>query len=258
MQSSDAFQVEAATPEALLAHLRDLAKDDRQQAVVEVATRALPSIQAREANAADAETCRLTMLALFQLGDWEPGYVWRMRALVRAAASGWLGGVLVLVQTEAFRIQSVANGPTHPSSEDYVVRDAALEILEEMHPYLDLEADHGIPWSSRRFFARIYWEKTGFLHYAARRYAEALRCYEAALTCTGGDERGALKIPGGIALTRYMASSDPEVRAFALAEMRTVLDRCTAADQTELAKIARHNVEAMAAGSNDVRPFEIL
>ena len=179
----------------------------------------------RQPLADDAESCRMTMLAYYDLHetyveeDYLNGYVWRVRSLIRAAASEYLEGVLKLVQTETFRIQGEANrfrDPESPerfvrrksSDPDYVVVPEAYDILDEMRPFVDGALAGDLP----DIIGRIYWEKRAFLLYAERRYEEAIAEYSNALAYAGDDPRGSTKVRGGLANCWYLSSNDPDMR----------------------------------------------
>lgn len=228
------------------------------------------AIARRQPLADDAETCRMTMLAYYDLHetyveeDYLNGYVWRVRSLIRAAASNYLEGVVKLIQTETFRIQGEANRYPDPASPerflrrkssdpDYVVVQEAYDILDEMRPFVDGALSGDLPG----IIGRIYWEKRAFLLYADRRYEEAITGYSNALACAGDDLRGSTKVRGGLANCWYhLSSNDPDLRGRAISETRFVLEHSD--HEQDLHKTACRNLAEMQSGGTALEPYEIL
>lgn len=247
-----------ADPASLLEHIYELNKRDDQAGIIDLVEAEWPALRTRSATNLEAEICRQTMLACYKRGRYYDGYVWRMRAMIRAAAAGWLHGAAMLLQTEALRVQAQENGDRQPSDPEYVVVPQALEILEEMRPLAGDEGPVGIPQPSPQLVGRTYFEKRAFLLLCARRYSEAREAYESALRYVADDERGRLKVRGGLASCHYLSTEDPERRQSAIQETTDVADECKHLGQQEIGRIASANVAKMQAGRTDLLPYEVL
>lgn len=107
--------LEQMAAEQLYAEVHELFRTASEPEVgrtlVDLVEREWPQICEREANPEDAETCRLTQLAVLQMppADYESAAVWRMRALTRAVRCGWTEAVATMLMGEALRALSLAN-----------------------------------------------------------------------------------------------------------------------------------------------------
>jgi hypothetical protein len=241
----------------LLAEIQRLAEADEQEAIAALATAEWPRMKGREPNREDAESCRLTMLALYKLGRQNEGRVWRVRAMLGSARAGWPIGVAALVTGEAFQLQSEANAGVAPSDPAYVLVEESLEILDELLPLIGPEGPDGLPQPSPELLGRIYHEKRAFLLFAGRRFADAQRDYESAGNYVRHDDRGRLKVAGGLAACRY--ASDPEANAIAtIAATEAVAAESSELGHVEIHRIAAANLDRMRAGRLDLVPYETL
>lgn len=249
----------------VLGEAQTLYKRGEFQGVVDLVDACWDSLGALAPTKDAADLCRITMLSHYRLAaggrfheHYLSGYLWRVRALIRAAASGWVAGVVALAQTEALRIQSAENHGVPTSSPEYRVVPQARDILSELEPYADPDDPGDSPLQpSPRVVGRLLYEKRGFLHYLAGHYEAALADYDKALEFTGKDERAELKVLGGRASVLY-AAGDPTQRQTALALLKEVERRCEAGGYNEIARISAQNIERVADGREDLVPYETL
>jgi hypothetical protein len=253
---------------ALLKRLTSLLNVDVECAkqLVEVADAAwVGEIVARRPCPADAESCRLTMLACITLSESHslPAYdhqsaVWRVRAITRAAACNWMDGLMALVMAEALRLQGIANQDRRPDEEGYRVLPEAFAILEELRPYIGPEGSAEDAYRpSPRFTGRQYFEKRGFLFLAAKNWDEARVAFEQALTYVSGDPRGNVKVRLQLAAVEYLAT-EPVAASVASEPTVELAKEAREIPQIELADVADKNAARMAAGSRDLLPYELI
>lgn len=259
-----------SSPEALalLKRLASMLNVDVASAelLVEVADAAWEGeILARRPCPADAESCRVTMLACITLSEGHslPAYdhksaVWRVRAITRAAACGWMDGLMPLVMAEALRLQGAANQDRLPGEDGYRILPEAFAILEELRPYIGPEGSTEAAYRpSPRFTGRQYFEKRGFLFLAARNWGEARRAFEQALSFVGGDVRGDVKVRLQLAAVDYLAA-EPKPASGTSERTVELAKEARGIPELELAEIAERNAAKMAQGSRDLVPYELI
>lgn len=218
----------------------------------------------RAPSAADAETCRLAMLAAIGAGDHREADVWRARALARAAAVGWTAALGSLVMGEAFRVlardnEDYARGRTldviEPSSAAERIVDEVEVLVRVSGPSFDL----GPTAPSCELLERFVHEKRGFLLLLSGDLPRARESYLRALEAVAGQVRGGIKVRLGLALVDYMESARTGSDATATREATERLGREAAdAGIRDLAATAARNADVMAAGGRELEPYEIL
>ena len=112
----------------------------------------------------------------------------------------------------------------------------------------------------RPVFMRLHEEKSAYSYLAEGLYGDAATRYQSALEFVDGDPRGALKVEGGLVLSRYLArsSSDHEQRDL-LDSMRRIQAEALSAGFEDVAKDASSNLRVMEAGEyGGWCPFELL
>jgi hypothetical protein len=248
----------AMPPSDLLLRIYEMNKLDDPARIVELVEAEWPSFRSVAPTSIEAEICRQAMLACYRQRRYYDGYLWRMRAMIRAASAGWLYGVAALLQTEALRIQAQENGDRQPMTPGYVVLPQALAILDEMRPFAGAHGPIGVPQPSPQLIGRMYHEKRAFLLLASGRYSDALAAYDSALAFVADDERGRLKVRGGRALVLYLSARDASARAEAMEETTQVANECARLGQREIGRIASENVERMKTGRAELLPYEVL
>ena len=223
---SGAVTGESLAPTDLLRRIHELRKgpDESLEDLVTLMTRQWPVVQAREPSKEDAESCRLAMLANYELRNYRGGSVWRVRALLKAVSARWLDGVIVLVQTEALRIQGQANDDLPPLDPDYRVVQQALDVYEELRPYAGTDGSDGLVQPSPRMIGRLYHDKRALMALGQGRYDEAVELYDQAMAFTVGDDRGPLLISGGRALCQYLAADSETDENAAIDATRTLCE----------------------------------
>jgi hypothetical protein len=237
-----------------------LSRAAEQDEIIALVTREWPAIMSRPANRSDAETCRQMMLALLKAARQPEAILWRTRTMIRAAEAGWDQGVAALIITDVFRLQAEANAGVEPSDPAYRAAPQALEILDELLPFIGEDgppADQ-VAAPSPRFNARTYYEKRGFLLVAAKRYDEALEAYDHAKRYVEHDDRGRLKVRGGRASCLYLSSADPQTQQSAIDETATVVRESRELGHYEILRIAEQNLARMTAGQRDLLAYEVL
>lgn len=247
----------------VLREAQSLNKAGRFQRLVELVEGRWDELGAVPPSRAGADLCRITMLAHYRLGanggsheHYLRGYVWRVRALVRAAASGWTAGILVLAQTEALRVQWAGNMGLPVGSSDYAVVPQAAQILDEFEPYADIDDAGDSPLQpSPRVVGRMLYEQRAFLNYLAGDYEAAVTNYDVALDYAGEDERAELKVLAARASAIY-AGGDAAQRVEALDILRDIASRCVAGGYGEIARIADENLARFTANRDDLLPYE--
>lgn len=260
MTRMDAPGLYAAVSEAsVIAHTHDGAV-----AVVDLANDNWDDIARREANAEDAETCRLVALAAAQLEDFPALRLWRARALSRFAAIGWTEGVASILMGEAFAELARVNGdyPDGKTLDRLRASSVALGIFDEMErfafgPGSGFRLGPGSP--TRDVIKRFFHEKRGFLLLigsTANRVA-ARRSYELALEAAQDNERGQVKVKLGLALIDYLES--PSRSASEAIDRTEELGKAALAlGRQDLSDIAAMNVHVMRAGGDALHAYEIL
>ena len=229
--------------------------------LIEQVDEAWPDLAAMPGSRDIADLCRVAMLAHYSLADEEgpgrymDGWLWRARALVRAADAGWMAGVLALVQTEALRMQSVGNEGRAPSDAGYRMVPQALAVLEELEPWVDPDDAGPDPEQpSPRVLGRLLYEKRGFLRYVGRELDAALADYERARHFAGLDVRGAIKVDGGRALVLARMGRLDEAKHV----LADVIERADDAGLDALAGLTRRNLTKLESGRIDLDVFETL
>ena len=218
----------------------------------------------RAPSAADAETCRLAMLAAIGAGDHREADVWRARALARAAAVGWTAALGYLVMGEAFRVLARDNDAYSLGRTFDVIRpsSAAERIVDEVEVLVRASGpsfDLGPTAPSRELLERSVHEKRGFLLLLSGDLPRAREYYLLALEAVAGQVRGGIKVRLGLALVDYMESARSGSDATATREATERLSREAAdAGIRDLAATAARNAEVMTAGGRELEPYEIL
>jgi tetratricopeptide (TPR) repeat protein len=250
----------APSPPDLLSEVQELPKggDPDLRALVDTMREHWPEVQLREPAVEDAEACRLAMLASYDLKEYRAGYVWRVRALTQALLAEWMDGVIVIVQTEALRIQGQVNDDRPLFDPGYRVVDQAVQILEEIRPYAGDVGPAAPVQPSPRMIGRLYCDKRALILLAQGKYAEAHDSYERAKRYASGDDRGTLLIAGGQALCRYLAAGDEPEKEAAIAATREVERKANAAGQIRIRDRAQQNLAVMAERRSDLVAYDTL
>ena len=163
-----------------------------------------PAIDARAANAEDAETCRLLSLSASEVGDWMTADLWRGRARVRAEEIGWPEMITALEMTRAFKALSVRNDDyARGRTLDFIQGEpSSVKIFQQLEP-VAFGPDSGIsvrPKSaSIALIRRFVLEKRGSFQLAMNQWDEAVDSFTKAIDAAEGS-RGFLKARGGLAL----------------------------------------------------------
>lgn len=210
----------------------------------------------------DAEVCRLAMLAAVVTRDIQAASVWRVRALARFSALGWVEGVGTLIIGTAFGELARANGDySNGQTFDNVIPSyTALAILEEARrftvgPGSDFQLGPQSPTQS--VLRRLFHEKRGFLCTLSGDFDEARASYAEALLAAAGSERGVIKVELGLALLEYLqagASADSELAS----QTMKLGERASRCGYQDLSVTANRSCEVMRRGGRHVLPYEIL
>lgn len=221
------------------------------------------AMAARHASPADAETCRLTMLAAAQGQDYTAARVWRARALARFASVGWTEGIGSILMGEAFIELGIANSDYPEGRTLDVIKPsrAALDIIDELE-HFTVGPGSGIalgPSSpSQRVLRRLFHEKRGFLQLVLGDVEAARLSYDRALDAAAGHTRGQIKVRLGRLLVDYLAEANLGTPG-SQADMTEELSRAAQDVQSlDLAETAAANAAVMREGSRRVTPYEIL
>lgn len=251
---------ESLAPADLLRRVHALRKgpDGQLEDLLTLMERHWPVVQLREPSKEDAESCRLAMLASYELKNYRGGSVWRVRALLKAVTSGWMHGVIVIVQTEALRIQGQVNDDLPLLHPDYRVAQQALDIYEEIRPYAGSGGSIGLAQPSPRMIGRLYHDKLALMALAQGQYDEAMELYDRAIAFTEGEDRGPLLIAGGQALCRYLAADGEADETAAIDATRALSEDADSAGQLRIRDRARENVQRMLAGRRDLVAYDTL
>lgn len=215
------------------------------------------SISGRDANAHDAETCRLLSLAAI-VASPDEAETWRVRALVRYSAIGWHEGVAMCVMMQALSVLRRANGDYGAGTTLDVIQPSrrAEAILDEMTISMrsspsDFKVGRRSP--SESLVARSYHEKKALLRLVAQDYVAAsdeLRQARGASL----NERGQVKVDAWSAVVSYLSGESDA----GILEMQELRSRAEGAGFRDIAEIANRNLTTMRAGRRDLAPFEQL
>lgn len=271
------MRIQAAEAAQLLSDVQEILDAHRPDQVLELVEERWLEVQARDACREDAETCRLAMIAAYQLaeeavklpknhrrGAWRvdqyhAGALWRVRSLARAAGCGWIDGVMAIVMSEALRLQSGANGDgCRPGDVGYVVREEAFAILAEMEPYVGSRGSDGIYKPCPSFTGRQMHEKRAFLEAARGRWDEAVDGYERALEYVSSDRRGRVKVALNLSQVHYLRTQDASRRRAEAERTFELAGRAAEERQHELAQKAFENARRMQRGAEELLTYEVL
>lgn len=234
----------------LYAQVADLAPSRDPGAALMLGGTHWHEMQARDSNPHDAETCRLLSLAAIEAAHPSAAELWRTRALVRFALSGWHEGVGAVVMGRAFTALARRNDDYVRGQTIDVIRgsEGALKLIDELQPFLRA-ASSGIsvgPQSpSQEILARFYYEKRGFLMVTLGRWDEALTAYDraAAVAEETGSARGVVKVQAGRALVMYLSGAE----AAGASETAAALHEARALGEFDIVSAAEHNLQVNAA-----------
>jgi hypothetical protein len=272
------MRVQITEAERLLSEVQELLDTARERKLLRLVDERWPEVQARAACREDAETCRLAMIAAYQLAEEEAAKlpkndrrearridryhsaaVWRVRSLARAAGCGWIDGVMAIVMSEALRLQSGANGNEYrPGDDGYVVREEAFAILAEMEPYVGSATSEGIYKPCPSFTGRQLHEKRAFLEATRGRWAEAVDGYERALKYVASDRRGLVKVALNLSQAQYLRTQDAARRGEEAERTFELAGRAAEERQHEIAQKAFENARRMEAGDDRLLIYEVL
>lgn len=218
-------------------------------------------IRQRDANAEDAEVCRLAMLLAAKL-NLSTVAVWRARAMSRYVAIGWQEGVGALLLSEALTVLARVNSD-YPSGRylDCIrPSDEAQAILDELTPFTSLPGSGirlgpGAP--SPGLVARFMHENRGFLFVVAGRLLDA---HDSFLTAhaMADSPRGRLKCELWLALIEYLQNLD---KNSADSCATTTVALCAEAHELvfpDLAEAASFNASEMEQRSRHLVPYAII
>lgn len=231
--------------------------------LVRLAGEQWPHLAARPSNPHDAETCRLTMLALLQQQAFESASAWRARSMAQFAQIGWVEGVGSLLMGEALvqlarRNDDYAGGRT---LDVLVPSDTALAVLDEVERLAYGEPSGfalGPGSPSQPVLRRLVHEKRGFLLLVAGDHPGALAAYDRALEATGDHLRGRLKVSLGRLLVEYATTTNPRARARLADETERLGHEAGEHGNADVAEVAAHNAAQMRGGGRALRAYEIL
>ena len=217
----------------------------------------------RASNPHDAETCRLTMLALVQQQDFESARAWRARSMARFAQIGWFEGIGSLLIGEALaelarQNDGYANGRT---LNVLVPSNIALAIMAEVERLgygepSDFALGPGSP--SQAVLRRMVHEKQGFLLLVAGDHVSALAAYDRALEAAGDHPRGRIKVRLGRLLVENSTATEPDVRSRLAEETKRLGYEASKIGSVDVAEIAERNAAEMRRGGNALNAYEIL
>ena len=236
---------------------------DGAERLVRLAEDQWPHLATRASNPHDAETCRLTMLALVQQQSFERASAWRARSLVRYAQIGWTEGIGSLLIGEAFvefarRNDDYAAGRT---LDVLVPSDTALAVMDEVErlAYGEPSGFALAPGSpSQAGLRRLVHEKRGFLLLVAGAHPAALAAYHRALESAGDHPRGRVKVSLGRLLVDYYSTTEPDVRARLAEETERLGREAAGIGSADIAEIAERNAAEMRRGGRALTAYEIL
>ena len=250
--------------DALLANARatllrsgegDAPDNQRTEALVEAAW---PDLSASESWQA-AELCRLAMVSLARAGHHDVANVWRQRCVRLSFQSSWPSGLARVIVSEMFRTYALRPpGPGLPGLPG--APSAAAKVLDELLPLLPAISDA----AEREELLGLYYEKRGFLAFAAKDFAEGLRVYDDALEHAHAmlaleREHREAKIRAGRALCAYCIDPGGRSGRAAIAETQEVMHLANARGWRQIAETASHNLAMMAADRQDMlRPYETM
>ncbi len=237
-------------------------EEEHGRALLALAAEQWPALSSRKANAFDAETCRLVMLAAAKHDEFEALRLWRARALSRFTAVGWVEGVASILMSEAFTELSRENDfYAAGRTLDVIVPSAtALAMLEEIERFTEgpgsgIELSRRSP--SQASLRRLFHEKRGFLLLLAGDHQESRAAYERALAAAA-NERGKIKVRLGIELVDYSAALAAGGVLPSGDETRHLGGAASAAQSGDIAETATLNAGVMDSGGRALHPYEIL
>ena len=168
--------------------------------------------------------------------------LWQARATSAAMISGDAHTIARLLLQRAFVLMELEAYPE--------ARSVLGEMLRLVGPEHEL----------RPIFMRLHEEKSAYSYLAEGLYGSAIEGYESALRFSDDDPRGALKVQGGLVLSRYLDRADGDGGQEDLLDlMRQVRDGAAAAGYEDVANDASCNLRMMEAGVYEGWcPFELL
>jgi hypothetical protein len=218
-------------------------------------------LAARPPCAEDAESCRQAMLAAVRANSLEKAAAWRVRAISRFVAVGWISGLAAVMMTELYRVLELANdGYSRGRTLDVLRSSAAAHAVLDELPAL-AEADmSGFPFGpDPSLIHRFVAEKRGLLYCLERDYERAADCYARALLVAEGDPRGLVKVRAGALLAEYLEARGIGTADPGFAERtKAISTEATLAGQDDVAGWAAGNARAIKAGSPELVPYEML
>lgn len=250
----------------LLAALFELAPTNDPRSGLALGDAEWPAIEARPANAEDAETCRLVSLCATELAEYRRADLWRERSRTRAQALGWQELVAALDMSKSFIALSRRNDDYSRGRTLDVIDGSpeAVALIGELQPVAD-GPDSGIsvtPRSpSRALIRRFVVEKRGSFQLAMKDWEGAAASFTAAIDAAEGP-RGRMKARAGLALADYsrgLEVDDDAAQDEALAVTREVAAVASASEgDGDIAAAARHNAEVMERRGRDLLLYEML
>lgn len=222
-----------------------------------------PQVREREANAEDAEVCRLAMLAAAHMQNYGAVRLWRARALARFAAIGWVEGIASIIMGEAFVELARANDDYSRGRTLDLIKPSrvALGVLGELERFTVGRGSgfHLGPSSpSQAVLKRLYHEKRGFLLLLGGAYDEARASYDRACDAAGTHQRGQVKVRLGRCLVDYLAADNADARARIAQRTDLLRQEALGASSLDIAETAEINVQVMRQGGSELLAYEIL
>lgn len=249
----------------LLGAVFEIAPTNDPKAALALGEQHLEEIEARPANAADAETCRLLSISAAEIADYALAATWRRRALLRGSLVGWTEMVAACVMSEAFIAMSKRNDDYAAGKTLDVIQGEpeSLRILVDLEPFTH-EPGSGISATAKSpspaLIRRFVLEKRGSFQLALGDYQAAVDSYVAAESAAK-DARGRVKSRAGLALARYLVAlevGDVGAAASALADTEAYIGEAESIHELDVAATARHNAEVMRKSGRETLLYEIL
>lgn len=222
-----------------------------------------PRVKEREANAEDAEVCRLAMLAAAHVQDYGAVRLWRARALARFAAIGWVEGTASIIMGEAFMELARVNDDYSRGRTLNLIQPSsvALGVLGELERFTVGQGSGfqlGPSSPSQAVLKRLYHEKRGFLLLLGGAYHEAGASYDRAYDAAGTHQRGQVKVRLGRFLVDYLAADNSDARGRIAQQTDLLRQEALGASSLDVAETAAANVQVMRRGGSELLPYEIL
>lgn len=230
--------------ESVLEEVWQLHDAGRSHEVIERAEAAWPSIRG---DAWAGEVARFAMLAAFRLERTEDARRWRDTALDEFRRAAYLPGLALLLVNPSYEALN-AEKP-----------DIALTVISVAAALVDIASETPGPVPPE-VLQRLRWEKTAYVLAATGRPAAAVPLYERALehAIAGEDERGVLKVRGGLVIARY--SAFPEGGTDDVARWLRELAEEARDRAPDIAETCEENLRRLRAGARSFGaflPFEV-